>query len=149
VLASLSFGGIAAIAFGLALLFVYKKVWPKAVNWLMLIAGLGLVGVIGRILDRFAGLLVGITDAGTRAVFGVAVPIGLVILFGVYLYLHLRPRGHPPTKLTKWIALVFPSVLVTVGGVFLGLTITTEGLVTEMTHIVGQLVDSVATEAGR
>jgi hypothetical protein len=149
VLASLSFGGIAAIALMLALLFVYKKVFPKAVPWLMLTAGLGLIGIIGRLLDRSAGFLVGITDATTRAVFGVGAPIGLVIVMGTYLFLHLKPRGHPPTKLTKWIALIFPSVLVTVGGIFLGLTMTTEGLVAEVSQVVGELVDSIASEAGR
>jgi hypothetical protein len=149
VLASLSLGSIAAIAFMLAFLLAHKKVWPKAVPWLMLLAGLGLAGLLGQALDGVAGLLVGVTDKGTRAVFGIGVPIGLVVLMGVYLYLHLKPKGQAPTKLTKWIALIFPPVLVTVGGVFLGVSMTTEGMAAEVTKVVGNVVETVATQTGR
>ncbi len=145
-LASLSLGSVAAIAFMLAFLLAHKKVWPRAVPWLMLLAGLGLVGLLGQALDGVAGLLVGITDKGTRAVFGIGVPAGLVILMGVYLFLHLKPKGHQPTRLTKWIALVFPPVLVTVGGVFLGVTMTTEGMAAELTRVVGDVVGTVTTQ---
>ena len=52
-LAAIGFGGIAAICFGTAILLMYKRVWPKAQPWLMLVAGLGMAGgMFGVLVDK-------------------------------------------------------------------------------------------------
>jgi hypothetical protein len=136
---SLTLGAAAAIAFALALLLMRKRAWPRAVPWLMLVAGLGVAGLLGTFLDRLAGGLEAVASAGTGAVFGVAVPFLLAIVMGVYLFIHLKPKGAQPTRLTAWMALLFPAVLATLGGAFAGLT----GVAGEFTGALGQTLGTL------
>jgi hypothetical protein len=152
-LAAIGFGGIAAICFGLAILLMYKKFWPKSQPWLMLIAGLGIAGgMFGVLVDKLAGVLTNASATTARMLFaagGAAGAAGLAIWLGVYLYIHLKPKGQKPTKLTRWIALIYPSVLVTVGGVFLGISMTAGEAFAVVAREVGALIDQVVSGAGR
>jgi hypothetical protein len=145
---SLTLGAAAAISFALALLLMRKKAWPRAVPWLMLVAGLGVAGLFGTLLDRFAGTLERVTGAGTAAVFGVAVPALLAVLMGVYLFLHLKPRGVPPTRLTAFTALLFPAVLATLGGTFAGLSAVAGDFTGALGQTLGALFDDVVSGLG-
>jgi hypothetical protein len=80
---------------------------------------------------------------------GAAGAAGLAIWMGLYLYIHLKPKGQKPTKFTRWIALIYPSILVAVGGVFLGASTTAREVFATVTHEVGALIDEVVNGAGR
>jgi hypothetical protein len=34
---------------------------------------------------------------------------------GIVLYIHMKPKGQPPTRFTPWLAFIFPSVLAATG----------------------------------
>ena len=152
-LAAIGFGGVAAICFGTAILLMYKRVWAKAQPWLMLIAGLGLAGgLFGVLVDRFAGVLTSASATTARVLFaagGAAGAAGLAIWLGVYLYIHLKPRGAQPTKFTRWIAFIYPSILVTVGGAFLGASTTAGEVFAVVAREVGALIDQVVSGTER
>ncbi|MEQ7007675.1 hypothetical protein ABN028_15985 [Actinopolymorpha sp. B17G11] len=145
---SLTLGAAAAIGFALALLLMRKKAWPRAVPWLMLIAGLGVAGLLGNLLHRFAGAAERVTGAGTAAVFGVAVPVLLAVVMGAYLFIHLKPKGAPPTRVTAWTALLFPAVLTAVGGAFAGVAAVAEGALGTVGQTVGSLFNDVISGLG-
>ncbi|MEQ7125333.1 hypothetical protein ABN034_12510 [Actinopolymorpha sp. B11F2] len=145
---SLSLGAAAAIAFVVALVLVRLKAAPRVVPWLMLIAGLGVAGLLGRLLDKFAGVLETVVGAGTGALFGVAVPAALAVVCAVYLFFHLRPRGAKPTKLTVVTALVFPSVLASLGGAFAGLAVVASGFLGAVGDTLGSLFGDVMSGLG-
>lgn len=118
--ALLTGAGVAACALVLAILLRKNSAWPKVVPWLMLTAGFGLAGLAGALLTRLVGMILGVVGAGTNALFGAAVP-GIVALgIGVALFIHMRPKASP-SKATPWLALIFPAVLVAMGGPFANL----------------------------
>ena len=145
---SLTLGAVAAIGFAVALVLMRKKAWPRAVPWLMLVAGLGVAGLLGTLLERFAGALERVAGAGTAAVFGVAVPVLLAVVMGVYLFIHLKPKGAPPTRLTAVTALVFPAVLAAMGGAFAGLAAVAGGVLGAVGQTVGSLFTDVLSGLG-
>lgn len=117
---TLSVGAVAALAFAIALTMMFKKVLKKWIPWLMLVAGIGLGGVIGVLSSRLVnGTVNGISKA-TGALLGGSAVGGLIIVavLTICLVPHMKPKGQPPTKMTPWLAFVFPAVLVAVGGMF-------------------------------
>ncbi len=152
-LAAIGFGGVAAICFGTAILLMYKRYLPKAQPWLMLVAGLGLAGgLFGVLVNRLAGVLTSTSATTTRVLFatgGAAGAAGLAIWLGLYLWIHLKPKGQQPTKFTRWIALIYPSILVAVGGAFLGVSTTAGEVFAIVAREIGALIDQVVSGARR
>lgn len=112
----------AVVALVIGLILHVKKSGKKVVPWLMLIAGAGIAGgVIGRLIDRVSASGVrGVSSASAR-LFGAGVPILLAVGMGIVLFIHMKPKGQPPTRFTPWLALIFPAVLMATGGVLAGL----------------------------
>jgi len=114
---ALSVGGIASIALVVGYAFKRKHVLPKVVPWLWLLAGFGIAGLLGDLLVALGGMFSGASSASSAVIFGVAVPALLAIFLGTMLAIDMRPNSSP-TRWTPWVALVFPSILATAGGVF-------------------------------
>lgn len=112
--------GIAAACLVIAFLLRKNSAYPKIVPWLMLTAGLGLSGIGGVLLAKIVGILTSLTGSATQAMFGVAVPGVLALAIGLALVLHMKPKASP-SKATPWLALIFPSVLASIGGAFAGI----------------------------
>ncbi|WP_020393439.1 hypothetical protein [Kribbella catacumbae] len=111
-----SASGVAVLFLGLAFTLHFLKSAQKTVNWCMLIGGFGVAGVIGMLLARLAGLVVGTTNSGTRLLFGAGVPLLAVLVVGTILVVHMRPGGKGPSRATPWLALAFPSFVAALGG---------------------------------
>jgi hypothetical protein len=113
---TLTAASIGAIALVAGLVLFFKKSGKKIVPWLMLIAGLSIAGgVINRILDRIGASTARATESASARLFGVGVPFLITIAMGIVLYIHMKPKGQPPTRFTPWLAFVFPSVLAATG----------------------------------
>lgn len=113
---SLTAAGIGAIALVAALVLFFKKAGKKVVPWLMLIAGLTIAGgVVNRILDRVSSSASRATESASARLFGVGLPFLITIAMGIVLFIHMKPKGQPPTRFTPWLALVFPSILAATG----------------------------------
>lgn len=115
----LTLAGISGISLAIALALMFKKVAKKIIPWLMLIAGVGLAGVLGvvvtRIIDRVVG---GVSDATSKLLGAGVGGMALIAILTVLIVPHMKPKGQPPTRFTPWLAFIYPSVLVSVGGVF-------------------------------
>jgi hypothetical protein len=112
-------GVLSAAAFVVALQLHREKVFKRLVPWLMLIAGLGLAGALGKLLGLFAGLLERLSTTGTKAFFGIGIPWIVAVVMLIHLVLHMNPlkRGKGPDAPTPWVALLFPSVLAVSSGI--------------------------------
>lgn len=117
---TLTLGGIAAIAFCIALAMMKKGLAKRMVVYLMLIAGVaGLGGAIGSVIARIVRSGVNGATKATDQLFGVGVG-GLIaiLVLTIFIYPHVKPKGQPPTRATPWLALIWGSVAIAVGGVF-------------------------------
>ncbi|HEY2086229.1 MAG TPA: hypothetical protein VGH54_09420 [Mycobacterium sp.] len=129
----LTLGGIAAISLVIAIGLMVVGIAKQAVVYLMLIAGLGLSGLIGVALGRIMGSAVKGTATAGDAVLG-AGGLGTLVLFAflsTLLVPRLKPRSNPPTKWTKWIALSYGSVMVATGGIVSALMGLQQNVVTQ------------------
>lgn len=110
---TLTFAAIAGIALIAALVMRKIGAWPKWVPWLMLVAGLGVGGLVGDVIRRaMLGALSG-AEAGTRALLGTAVPLALVVV--VVLCLVHWMRSGAPHKWAPWFALAVCPLLAVAG----------------------------------
>lgn len=115
-----------AAAIGVVCLVVGLVLWkrrkaPRTVGWFMLIAGFGVGGLLGRFLYKVGTALGKVVSTGTAQLFGVAVPAALLVGIGVWLFLDLHPRGQRPSRALPWLALMFPVLLATMGGMYAGI----------------------------
>lgn len=140
----LSTTAIAAIAFCVGFVFRRRNFATKAVPWLWLLAGFGLAGLFGNLLVSIGGALTSATTQATAVAFGVGVPVLLAIVIGVLLLVDMRPRAAPG-RLTPWLALVFPSILATAGGVFAQLHATADSYLTQGAAALGAFFESVVS----
>jgi hypothetical protein len=115
---SLSAAGVGAIALVVSLILMKMKASKSLVPWLMLIAGFGVIGLVGRVIDRVAQGATRGTISASEGLLGIGVPALLAIGMSIVLYLQMTPKGPSPTRVTPWLALVFPSVLYAAGGLF-------------------------------
>lgn len=116
---TLTLGGIAALALVIAIGLMIVGIAKQAVVYLMLIAGIGLSGVLGVTIGRVMSSAVNGTATAADSVLG-AGALGMLALFAflsTLLLPRLKPKGNPPTKWTKWIALSYGSVMVATGGI--------------------------------
>lgn len=114
---TLSVAGFGAVLLVAALMMMFKRIGKKFVPWLMFVAGLCMsgAGLIGSLLDRAAAALARASESTSGRLFGVGLPLLIVVMVGIALFPHMRPKGQPPTRFTPWLALLFPSLLVVAG----------------------------------
>jgi len=113
---TLTAASIGAIALTIGLALFFKKAGKKLVPWFMLIAGLSVAGgVVNRVLDRIGTSTAHATESASARLFGVGISFLVTIAMGIVLYIHMKPKGQPPTRFTPWLALVFPSILAATG----------------------------------
>lgn len=113
---TLSAASIGAVALTIGLVLFFKKAGKKIVPWFMLIAGMSIAGgVVWQILNRVGGAASRATESASARMFGVGVPWLLTVAMGIVLYIHMKPKGQNPTRLTPWLAFIFPSVLIATG----------------------------------
>lgn len=120
--ATLSGGAVAVIAFGLALLLLYKRNWrpSRIVTVLMLLAGFGLTGgIIGSGILAATKALGAAASTATARGFGVAVPIVLLVLAVAWVVIDMKDKTI--TRPTPWIALAIPTLMVALGGMYVGI----------------------------
>jgi drug/metabolite transporter (DMT)-like permease len=141
---ALSVGALAAIAIVVGYALKRKHVWPKAVPWLWLLGGFGIAGVAGDLLVKIGGLLTDLSSAGSAALFGAAVPAMVAIFLGTQLVIDMRPNASP-TKWTPWVALAFPAILATAGGVFTQLHDTADDNAVEALAAVGTFFETAVS----
>ena len=113
--AYLSAAGIGAVALTIGLVLFFKKAGKKLVPWFMLVAGLSLAGAAGAGLDRAAAVLARTTESASARLLGVGLPLLVTVVVTIVLFIHMKPKGQPPTRFTPWLALIFPSLLVATG----------------------------------
>jgi len=120
--AGFSGGAVAVIAFGLALLLLYKRNWrpSRIVVVLMLLAGFGLTGgIVGDGILAAARALGTAASTATAKAFGVGVPIALLVLAIAWVVIDMKDRVI--TIPTPWIALAIPTLMVALGGMYVGI----------------------------
>lgn len=113
---SFSIAAVAAISLALAILFQMRGKFPKAQIPLMLVAGLGLTGLLGQLLSRSASMLQNMAGVATSKVFGVGVPVLLVLIVALIVFFDLKDGS--PSKGSLVLAILLPSLCVLAGGVF-------------------------------
>jgi drug/metabolite transporter (DMT)-like permease len=140
----LTAGAIAVIAFAIALLLKSAKKAPKTRVVLMLLAGFGIGGILGSFLARFGRFLAHATEVGTSRLFGVGVPVLLVIVMVVWLVLQMEPKNSTPHDRAMWVALLLPAVLAISGGVWWQIGQHTSVVLTSLGQQTTDLVTSLA-----
>lgn len=128
--ATLSGGAVAVIAFGIALMILYKRKWKasRIVVVLMLLAGFGLTGgIVGNGIMAATKALGMAANTATAKAFGVGVPILLFVLACVWVGIDMKDKKI--VKATPWIALAIPTLLVALGGMYVGLGGDTLGVI--------------------
>lgn len=119
---TISGGAVAVIAFGLALLLLYKRGWKpsRIVVVLMLLAGFGLTGgILGSGILAATRALGEAASTATARGFGVAVPIVLLVIAVAWVVIDMKDRTI--TVPTPWIALAIPTLMVALGGLYVGI----------------------------
>lgn len=111
----LSSAGIGALAFIIALVLRHYGKGRKAVLPLFLIAGLGLTGVLGSVLERGGPALSAAFGAVTAWGLGVGIPIALAIVMGISVWHHAQSGSTG--KLACVTAVLFFPVCAAVGGI--------------------------------
>jgi hypothetical protein len=126
---------VAAIFLAIALIVMWRHRWQgsRFTVVLMLFAGFGVVGIgwIGAGLGQLGEWLGGLATEGTARLFGVSAPIVVLAAAVTWLVVDVKDRTIHPV--TPWLALALPSLLATVGGVYIGagdtaLSVAGEGL---------------------
>lgn len=138
-------GALAAIAFVLALMLRRHKRAPKTQVLLMLLAGFGLGGVLGHLLAKAGALISHLGTVGTAKLLGVAVPAIVVIALLFELIMQLHPKNKSPHRSTVWLALLLPAVLATAGGVWAGLGVQADSVLSSLGTGAEALASSLAT----
>jgi hypothetical protein len=135
---------VSAVSLVIALGLMYKRIGKKFVPWLMAIAGIGPSGIFGALVERIVSSLVGGISSATSKLLGAGVG-GLVLVAWLTIVLlpHMKPKGQPPTKFTPWVAFVYPSVLVAVGGIFSGLAGLSGNIVTQAAGMTWSTISAV------
>lgn len=142
----LTLAGISGLALVIALALMFKRVAKKFIPWLMLIAGIGLAGVLGTIVERIVARGVNGVSNATSKLLGAGVGgMAIIAILTVLIVPHMKPKGQPPTKFTPWLAFVYPSVLVAVGGVFSQAAGLGSNIVTDGANTLGLFLTSLVT----
>lgn len=117
--------------------FKKKDVIIKIEALLMLLAGMGIGGVVGSLLARLGEWVAEMTAALTSRAFGVAAPASVaIVLFGLFA-IHMW-KGHKPSTATPWIGLSLAPV---------GLALLPGGALGDVIDGVFTAIGSAATQA--
>lgn len=111
-------GGLAAVCLVLALAFHRWNVGKakKAVPWLMLVAGLGMVGLIGSVISAVIGTGFDLVGSVTGVVFGIGLPVVLVIIMTIKFLSDIRGGGGTSKSGMVNAFLLFPALSVPFAG---------------------------------
>ncbi len=137
----LSAAAVAVLALGIAVTMMWRRGWQasRLVVVLMLLAGFGITaGLVGRLLTRGGSLIGGAITTGTAQLFGVGVPLLLIVVMVTWLIIDMKDRVIH--KATPWMALALPTTLAVVGGIYVGFGNSALGLLGQgMTSLAGML----------
>lgn len=138
--------GIGAALFIAALIFMRRHKAPKTQAWLMLLAGVCLSGLLGRLVGWLTSTLASAGGTVTGVLFGVAAP-GLIALgLVIFLVLDLSKRGSPK-RWTPWAALVVvPLVAATFGGAAAVLPNRINQVITAAAASIGQVLGDLLSQ---
>lgn len=140
----LTLAGISGLALVIALALMFKRIAKKLIPWLMLIAGIGLAGVLGTLVDRIIARAVGgVSDAASKLLGAGVGGLAVIAVLTVLLVPHMKPKGQPPTRFTPWLALIYTSVLVAVGGIFSSAVGMSSNIVTDAANTVGMFLSAL------
>ncbi|MFD2081565.1 hypothetical protein SAMN05421678_106265 [Actinopolymorpha cephalotaxi] len=113
-----SAAAVGAFLFTAGVISIRKNKLPRARNWLMLLAGTGMSGILGAVIGWLTGTLGKVGGTATQIVFGVGVPAVIGFAVAWILAIDLHPKKGKPSRVTPWLALLaFPLLVVTFGGV--------------------------------
>ena len=144
-------------AFVIAVLLMIKRAHRRvAQTWLMIAAGIGIAGLLGRWIDKLSGWGASLSETATGKAFGGAVPwaVALVVAAWVFFDLGLDDRlaklrkgkgsggggrgggaGHSfgaVSRVTPWLGLLVPTALVSLAGLPTQLWAGAQQLVTQI-----------------
>src|SRR6266545_6161104 len=91
----LSAAAVAVLALGIAVTMMWRRGWQasRLVVVLMLLAGFGITaGLVGRLLTRGGSLIGGAITTGTAQLFGVGVPLLLIVVMVTWLIIDMKER---------------------------------------------------------
>jgi hypothetical protein len=130
-------------AFVIAVLLMIKRSQTRvAQTWLMILAGAGIAGLLGRWIDRLSGWGASLSSTATGKAFGSAVPWAVALVVAAWVFFDLgiddrlarlrRGRGAGSggrgavgggrgvgavSRVTPWLGLLVPAALVSLQGV--------------------------------
>jgi hypothetical protein len=120
----LTAAGVSVVALAIALGLMHKKVLKKAVPWTMIVAGAGIAGALGSLIQRAVGAVLEAFTAVGAALLGAGAGLAFVVWIVICVLPHLKPKGQPPTRMTPWLAFVLPALLVATGGFMADIVVT-------------------------
>lgn len=118
---SFSATAVAVIALGVALTVMWRRHWSanRIIVVLMLLAGFGITGgMLGQVLQRGGEAIGGAIDTATSKLFGIGVPLLIIAVLITLVVIDMRDRVIHIA--TPWVALVLPTMLAVVGGMYIG-----------------------------
>jgi hypothetical protein len=118
---SLSAAAVAVIALGVAVIIMWRRNWQasRIIVVLMLLAGFGLTGGAFGAAARTGGEHIGSAiETTTAKLFGVGVPLLLVAVLIALVAVDMKDRTIH--KATPWVALLLPTMMAVVGGMYIG-----------------------------
>ncbi|GAA5038606.1 hypothetical protein [Actinopolymorpha pittospori] len=113
-----SAAAVGAFLFTAGAICLRRNKLPRARNWLMLLAGTGLSGILGAIIGWLTTTLGTVGGTATQIIFGVGLPAVIGFAVAWILAIDLHPKKGRPSRVTPWLALIaFPLLIATFGGV--------------------------------
>ena len=134
----LTFAGIGVVALFIGLHATWRNNLPKSRVWLMLIAGLVGVGIIGTASYYAAGWIVQTLGRIVGPFVGGLIGLAIGVVAIAELWHAMHPKKGKPKKWHGFLALFAPALLGACGGIFASLTHGGTDLVSHLSSMVGR-----------
>lgn len=119
----LTASGLGAVLLVFALMMRRGKKAPKFRGYIF--AGAGLLiggGLLLSVMVWITHAAETVTGRTTSIAVGTAVPLCIIVGAGVFLYTEFEPKNSSPHKWADWVALLFPALLLSMGGAWAAAT---------------------------